>query len=433
MTASAISDRERRVRRVRRKRRAAAGLLTLLLVVASYCALTAAAPLPELHARLTAPSHVQLTADSAPAQAAVDAQQLPTAAGWFDQQQVWANTSDRFRIASLTKLITVLVSLEQAPVAAGSDGPTHTLSEADAALVEQVIAQNGSFAPAPAGLQLTTRQVLDLILVPSANNYAISYSRWIFGSDEAFLVAANDWLTRNGLSNVHIEEAAGLSDNNVASPADMVRIARLALANPLIASIVSQTHISIPGVGDITTTNRLLGEQGVIGLKTGTTFPNGYNLAAAKREDIGGHTHIAIAVTLERADGEARANDTRAVLDAMGASGQNVSLSTQGERVGVIRTWAGANVALVAETSETETLVPGESASREVILSLPDSGLRGIKRGTEIGEIAGVAPNGRHRTPIITSAPIREPDFIWRVMHPRDLLEWYGVLQPAKR
>ena len=121
----------------------------------------------------------------------------------------------------------MLVGLEAAPVEPGTAGPVYTLTEADAALVDEVLAQDGTFAPAPVGLELTTRQILDLILVPSANNYAISYARSVFGSDEAFLAAADDWLARNGLASVHIEEAAGLSDNNVATPADIVRLCLL--------------------------------------------------------------------------------------------------------------------------------------------------------------------------------------------------------------
>ena len=131
------------------------------------------------------------------------------------RDRVWANDDSPRRIASITKLVTVLVGLEAKPVEPGTDGPVYTVSEADAALVDEVLTQDGTFAPAPVGLELTTRQLLDLILVPSANNYAIAYSRWVFGSDEAFLAAANDWLSRNGLDSVRIFEAVSYTHLDV--------------------------------------------------------------------------------------------------------------------------------------------------------------------------------------------------------------------------
>ena len=182
------------------RRRLAVGTIALLALLGAYCAIVAAAALPELEASLEPgiETTTDFAADPALAQAAVDAQSLPAATGWLQGEEVWSNDEGSYRIASMTKLITVLVGLEAAPVEPGTAGPVYTLTEADAALVDEVLAQDGTFAPAPVGLELTTRQILDLILVPSANNYAISYARSVFGSDEAFLAAADD------LSLIHI-------------------------------------------------------------------------------------------------------------------------------------------------------------------------------------------------------------------------------------
>lgn len=406
-----------------RRRRIAAGVVTLLAILGGYCALIAATPLPELPATLTVEAETQFAADPAPAQSAVAAQGLPSATGWLHGEDVWANDEGSYRIASLTKLITALVGLEAAPIEPGTSGPTYTLTDADAALVDEVIAQNGTFAPAPVGLELTTRQILDLILVPSSNNYAISYSRWIFGSDEAFLSAAGDWLARNGLTSISIEEAAGLSDNNVATAADIVRLTRLALENPVVAEVVQQSVINIPELGEITTTNRLLGDAGVIGVKTGTTFPNGYSLAAAQNQHIDGRDLVAIAVTLERADGEARAADTRAVLAGMAVAGQPLQLAEQGTPVGTATTWFGDEVPLLTDGDLATVLVPGESASREI--SLNDTIGAGAT-GTTVGKIRVSTPTGEEETAIVTGATVTEPDFFWRFSHPREMFGWSG-------
>src|SRR5690606_2622018 len=129
--------------------------------------------------------------------------------------------------------------------------------------------------------------------------------------------AANDWLQQHGLASVRIYDASGMNDLNVASAADIVRIVRLALEQPIVAEIVAQSVIDIPELGEIENSNPLLADSGVIGVKTGTTFPEGYSLAAAQRESESGRDLVAIAVVLDRADAEARASDARAALSGL--------------------------------------------------------------------------------------------------------------------
>lgn len=411
-----------------RRRRITVGISALLalLIVATgaYTAAVAITPLPDLEVTLTAPAETQIEADVSAAQAAADAQSLPTAVGWQHTDAIWSNDDAPRRIASITKLITVLVGLEAAPLEPGTAGPVYTVTEADALLVDEVLAQDGTFAPAPSGLELTTRQMLDLILVPSANNYAIAYARWIFGSDEAFIAAARDWLDRHELSGITIVEPTGLSDDNVATATDVLRLSRLALDNPVVAEIVSQSVITIPELGEITTTNRLLGEPGVIGVKTGTTFPSGYSLTAAKTETFGERSLIALAVTLDRDDGDARANDTRAALAGLGSSGQTLPLVTAGEEVGEVVTWYGDRVALVVDADFETVLVPSESATRTVDL---DTSAPIGAHGMQAGRVLVTTPSGEHEVSVVTDAAILEPDFWWKFNNPGIVFGWKPI------
>jgi len=407
----------------RRRRIAAgiiAGIVVALLALGGYSVAVAVAPLPTLKPVLSAEveASAEFEGDGAVAQAAVDAQSAPTAVGWLDGDTVWTNDDGQYRIASLTKLITVLVALEHQPIEDGSDGPDYTLTEADAALVDEVLAQNGTFAPAPVGTTLTTRQLLELILLPSANNYAIAYAEWVFGSNDAFIAAANEWLQQHELDSVHIVEPSGLSDDNVAAASDIVRIARLALANPVIAGIVSQSTAQIPDIGEIQTTNRLLGEPGVIGLKTGTTFPSGYSLAAAKQTDAHGREVVAIAVTLDRVDAQARADDTRATLAAVDSAAQQIELVQEQSIYGSITTWTGNRIDLIADSSASTVLLPSETATLSVAL---DDEAPASARQHPVGTIEITTPLGAEQVSIVTSAAIVEPDFWWRFTHPGEL------------
>lgn len=404
-------------RRMFRRRRITVAIGLIVVLLGGYSLAVGLAPLPELQPRFTAEAESIVEADATEVRAAVDAQSLPTALGWQDDEQVWANDEGQYRIASLTKLITALVGLEAKPVEEGTDGAEYTLTEADAALVDEVLAQDGTFAPVPVGTTLTTRQMLELILLPSANNYAISYAHWVFGDNEGFLAAAGAWLDKHDLSSVRVVEPTGLSDENVANATDVLRIARLALENPLIASIVAQPSAEIPGIGTVHTTNPLLGEPGVIGLKTGTTFPAGYSLAAAEREAITGRERVAIAVTLERDSDESRADDTRSALKALATGGQEVPLVAEGAAVGRVTTWTGDTVRLVTSEGSETVLLPGESASTTTALDE----VAASPKGTAAGTVSVTSPDGTSNIRVVTDRAILEPDFWWRFTHPGEL------------
>lgn len=404
-------------KRMFRRRRITVGVALLLALCAGYVSIVAVTPLPPLHMTMSVEPEIHLQADETPAIDAVNGQSKPTATGWLGDDEVWSNNDGAFRIASLTKLITVLVGLEKAPVEAGTNGPKYTLSAADSRLIQEVLAQDGLFAPVPVGQSLTTKQMLELILLPSANNYAISYSRWVFGSDKAFLSAAKDWLQRHELSSVHIYDAAGLNDKNVASAADMVRITRLVLDNPLLAEIVSMSEANIPGIGRITTTNHLLGDAGVIGVKTGTTFPEGYSLSVAKKDAESGRELVTIAVVLDRADGKQRNASGRAVLAATTAAWQQVTVVDEGETIGSVTIWNGKVIPLKTTAEASVVLVPGESAARTV--KLTSVGVS--EAGTTVGTVTVVSPEGEQEVAVATTATILAPTLWWKLTHPTAL------------
>lgn len=406
-----------------RRRRITVSVAAVLVLLGAYTGIVAAAPLPQLPVSMSVTPTVQFDADASPAQAAVDAQSRPTAVTWLGTEQIWSNSEDSHRIASLTKLITALVGLEAAPIEPGTDGPIYTLTYDDSLILDEIIAEGGSFAPAPIGLELTTRQILDLILVPSANNYATTYARAVFGSDEAFLAAANDWLTRNNLTSVRIFDATGMNDDNSATPADMARLTRIALEHLLIAEIVAQSVINVPELGEITTTNRLLGEPGVLGVKTGTTFPEGYSLAAAQQVSDSGRDLVAIVVVMDRADADARATDARETLTGLASAWQTVPLVEARERIGSVTTWEGESVSLVAKQGADTVLIPGEQATRTVELGSVAEG----KAGSEAGAIRLATPLGGSEIEVVTAETIEAPGLWWRFTHPAILFGWQPI------
>jgi serine-type D-Ala-D-Ala carboxypeptidase (penicillin-binding protein 5/6) len=185
--------------------------------------------------------------------------------------------------ASMAKVITALAIMEKQPFKAGQTGKTYTLTSKDVANYRAEVARNGSVIPVHEGMELTQYQAMQAMLVASANNMADTLVEKTFGSEEAYVSYASDMVQRMGLSRTVVADASGFSPATASTPSELVTIGIAALKNPVIAEIVAQPQAWIPGVGTIKNTNELLGADGVIGLKTGTTDQAGSCLLFAAR------------------------------------------------------------------------------------------------------------------------------------------------------
>ncbi len=217
-------------------------------------------------------------------------------------------------IASLTKVITALVVLDARPIAAGTDGAVITLRPTDTQLVARYAAINGTTAPAPAGRTITQRAVIELMIVHSANNYSETLAVWAFGSADAYLAAAREWLDAHELGGITIADSTGFSPDNTASPRMLLRLARIALADPVVAAAAALPRVSVAGIGSYDNRNLLVGVDGVTGLKTGTLRASGSSLLFSAEHAGSTGEHRVVGVVLNGPTGERVADDARALL-----------------------------------------------------------------------------------------------------------------------
>ncbi len=408
----------------RRARRLTATLtvLVVILVAGGYTAAVALTSLPAPTIEAEAEPQQTFEADPAVAQAAVDAETLPTAVGWLHDDEIWTNTGEASPIASISKLVTVLVGLEQQPLEAGADGPVHVWSVEDQALTDAYLAHDGVAFPIPVGTEVTTRQMLTLALVPSANDFAAAYAYSIFGDNEAFVAAVDDWKARNGVDSLVLAEPTGMDERNAATASDVLRIARLALQQPAIAEITRLPQAELPwGIGVVESTNPLFGVlPDVLGVKTGRTSVAGYNLAAAQASSASGRDVVKLSVVLGRASEEDRVASSVAALTALDAAPQTVDLVAEGEEIGTAVTVDGLRVPLVTTGGASAVLLPGESATR--IAELDPLGEGGS--GQAAGTVRVETPVGVEEIPVVTTAAIVEPDLWWRLTHPALVFGW---------
>jgi D-alanyl-D-alanine carboxypeptidase (penicillin-binding protein 5/6) len=398
----------------RRRRQVFFGGVAVLLLAGIYAVTTLVAPLPA--AAVTLLEQPTLTQPAAAlvlpgyGESALAADGFGTLATDGPQDQV--------PIASITKVITALVVLDVKPLTSAADpGPTITFTQTDVDILQQTQAELGSFEIVADGMQLTQEQAITVMLMVSANNYAVSLATWAYGSLEAYLVAANAWLAAQGLSHTVVDDASGISAGSRSTPADMLTIGSLVMANPALAEIVGTTSAEIPGVGEIRNGNKLLGIEGVNGIKTGTTVDAGATLLYSAILPVGNQSVHVIGVTLGAENHAQLRESVAALLASVRTSFHEVSVTTQGQSVGSALTDWGASA----------TIAPAESLTRIVFGDTPITLTPDVNRigsggvGADVGTLAITIGAETLAIPLIITAPLNDPGPGWRLTHAGEL------------
>lgn len=178
-------------------------------------------------------------------------------------------------IASVAKVMTAYLVLRDHPLRPGEDGPTITLTEADVADTDRRRGQEESVVSIAAGEHLTERQALQALLLPSANNIAAVLARWAAGSEERFVARMNATARSLGMYRTRYTDPSGYDDGTVSTAADQLRLVTRAMRLPAFAGIVATPSATLPVAGTVRNTNTLLGHNGFVGVKTGSTAAAG--------------------------------------------------------------------------------------------------------------------------------------------------------------
>lgn len=334
---------------------------------------------------------------------------------------VWSSsgTGEPLPIASITKLITALVILDASPLASADDpGPTITFSKADHDLYDRYYVLGATIAPMPTGTSMSLRDALSAMLIPSASNYADALSSRIFGSQNAFLGAARDWLAAHGLTGTTITEPTGISPRNTSTPTDLLTIGKLAAANPVIAQIVATPSITLPGAGLLHNTNGLLGTTGITGLKTGTLGEGTYSLLYTASLSVGTADPLAVTgVVLGGASRESVNAGVLSVLDSIRAGFHQVPVASAGQEVGTITTPWGDTAQLLIDDDVTIFTWSDTPIVVTMDIKTPPT----YRDGTEVGTVTWTAGPNTVTAAVTLSGSIDQPTEWWRLTHPSEL------------
>ena len=290
------------VYRVRRRRALVGAVLALLLALPAF---EIARHLLRGHGRRPNQDRADLTSVRWPAQgqAAVVAGNGRPAASPHQQPAP---------IASLAKVMTAYLILERYPLSGAQDGFTITVTEAQAQAEAQDAAQGQSVLAVRAGEQLSERQLLQALLIASANNIAQLLAAQAAGSQTRFVADMNAQARALGMDHTTYTDPSGFDSGTVSTAADQLRGFERAMRFSVFRQIVSMASVTLPVAGTVTNYNPLIAEA--YAGKTGSDSAAGGCLAFFTPVTVGGRRVTAVGVAM----GQGRGSDTSVLLAAAG-------------------------------------------------------------------------------------------------------------------
>ena len=404
------------ITRRRERRQWPLGLLVYVVVVGGYVTWALLRPLPLLRPAALASPLVAAASQSTLSWPAAGA----SAVGIVGSDILETHGSQAIvPTASTAKIITVLTVLQHKPLRLDESGPAITLSNSDVALYNTYAAQQGSVVKVVAGEQISEYQMLQTIMLPSANNMADSLALWAFGSLSAYNAAASAYLAEHNLSGTHVgSDASGLSPTTTSTAHDLVKLGELAMQDPVLAQIVGQpTATGIPVVKNIKNVNFLLGSANIIGVKTGNTDQAGGVFVSASRTSINNKPVTIVTAYANAPTLFAAVNGSLPFIQSAQANFKSATIVKAGSVVGRYSLPWGGTVPVIAVKSLTIMAWNGSPTAADVHLPA-------ISPATQPGQITGEittkasALADQKTIPLSLATAPAKPTIWWRLTHP---------------
>lgn len=303
--------------------------------------------------------------------------------------------------ASTTKIMTAILVLESG----------HDLSELATVSENAVMSVPAGYSRAnlQPGEQFTLEQLLNVLLIPSANDAANVLAEYISGSVPLFAEAMNAKALELGCVNTHFVNPSGIhSDDHYSTAYDLSLIGRYAMQNETFRSFVCKTSCSLPATEKytsedrfFTTTNALLINHPeanhyyspyAIGVKTGFTTPAGNCLVAASSHNGLEFISVILGGAKNEEEVSQRYSDTKKLFDFAYANYCISPLKTKNAIVKEIKvtgaTPATQNLALLCDR-DIFAFIPLQAVGTTIS---PEMALKGnltapIKKGDIVGSI----------------------------------------------
>lgn len=321
------------------------------------------------------------------------------------------NADDRRPVASVTKLMTILLVLEELEHGTIRLGDTVVSSPHAAGM-------GGSQALLDANVSYKLSELLKSTIIASANDSAVALAEHLYGSEEVFVKHMNERAQALGMNNTNYVNCTGLpADGQYTSARDVAIVSREVGKYPRFFeySTVWMDTLTHPSgrVTDLTNTNRLVRfYEGCDGFKTGSTNEAKYCLSATAAR---GNTRM-IAVVLGTPASQTRFDEARKLLEYGFANYQLNQVGKQGDLTGLtvpVRYGSQETVQVAMGEEIALLLSKGQERDLRIEATLTERVTAPVAKGDVLGELAVLRGDERLMTvPAVAASDVNLPGYL---------------------
>ncbi len=308
--------------------------------------------------------------------------------------------------ASITKVMTYIVAYEQIR---DVEGTVITIPQQ---VEDDLLGTGSSMSGILVGEKLTALQLLNMMMVPSGNDAALTFAYYVGDGDpQKFVNLMNEKAAELGCENTHFMNPHGLHDENHYTTArDLAVITQYAMNLPYFSEITDQVTYTLPATNlsearTVYTTNRMLDQNAdggeyyypyTKGIKTGSHDQAGYCLVSTAVQ--GGYSYLCVALGAPSVDADGNSISKHGeMIDSKALyqwAFENLELKTlvkTGEAKGEVKVDFAWNTdsMLVAAEEGYSAIMPSsvEDSSILYTVDLPESVEAPIKKGEVLGTL----------------------------------------------
>jgi len=384
----------------------------LLLVVAGLAAFNYLRPIPAVAATGSIPATETIpgTPPTLPwpnkGSASVSVQSLGFIATSGNEQAVPA--------ASVTKVMTALIVLEDKPLQKGQPGPVITLTDADVQAYQTDFANHESVVEVRVGEQLTELQALEGLLIPSANNLAETLGRWDAGSIDAFVAKMNKRAADLNLAHTKFADTSGANPGSISTPGDLVLLGITAMKQEVFAQVVGMGQVQLPVAGIVYNVDAVLGQAGIIGIKTGSGLNTGANFLFAANVTVDGHPITVYGCVMGQLTLTTAFASAQSLVASMSTALHVRREITHNQTIATYTTPWGTQSDLVSPVDVDLVEWPG-MVLRQRLVTNPITLDQPLPASTREGFVHMVLGDYNLDVPLVTADPLYPPGRLWRL------------------
>ena len=319
--------------------------------------------------------------------------------------QVVVNNDEIRPTASTAKMILGLAIMREKPFDLGGKGESFRINTE---MFERYLwyrTHNGSNTKVLLGEEISEYDALAAVFLASSNNMADALAIWAFGSLDSYREYATKMLAELGFNKTTIgPDASGYDAATTSTASELAQIGTLVLQNPVLKEIVGLKTYDIPVAGTLDNSNKILGMNRIIGVKTGYIGDaSGYCLVSGYMEG----EHIITIALLDATTRTESFNDSLKVAVSIQNTVEDEVVASAGQVVGYYYSWWTGLVPI--RLKDDLKVIGWKGAPSSVELLMDESVYNGVLK-VKVGEY-------EYTVPVASAEFALEPSFGEKLSH----------------